>query len=531
MDDIRYLVFKENLKIMKLSAVLIVRNEENTIKRCLESIKDYVDEIIVVDTGSTDNTILLSKDYTDKVFSFEWTDDFSEARNFGIENASSEYILSIDADEYLDNSAKQVLEQIFKNQNKEYDAFFVEIVNFLDDGSTSNHWAVRVFKNTLRFSGTIHEEVISENILKLPLKIFHTGYLHEVVLSKAKSERNIRLLEKKITQTNQALDLFYLSKEYLAINQRDKGKELLIKSLSDKKIYNQVWVPMAWEVLLGILFVEKDKITIENILVDIIEIYPNLPEFYYYFALLKLENGDLIDSEKYFYKSLERLENSFSGETTLTENIYKWLWKIHFSYGEYEVGLTILEKLAEYYEINNNYYSNILVGVLKKNESYFYERLKKYSPNLKFKSTKSHILQEQKTFLQSTYSTKDIFTKTQFNEYLLWLQNENISINNLQMTSSERNFCFSEFEKKLNNMNHIEHQFDKESVLSFYLYPYRFRIGKPNYLIKDEYLNYEEKFIANICYGFKFELNQKDGFMVLNQIVYERIQSEFKYIK
>lgn len=512
---------------MKLSAVLIVKNEEKTIKRCLDSIKDYVDEIIIVDTGSTDNTISLSENYTEKVFSFVWTDDFSEARNFGIENASNEYILSIDGDEYLDSSSKQALEHIFKNENKKYDAFLVKIVNFLDNYSTFDHWAVRVFKNTLRFSGSVHEEVKSENVLKLPLKIFHTGYLNEVILSKEKSERNIRLLEKKIDKTNQAIDLFYLSREYLAINEKDKGKELLIKSLSDKKIYNQAWAPLAWDILLGILFGEKDKVTIEDILIDVIEIYPNLPEFYYYFALLKLENGELIDSEKYFYNSLKKIENSFSGEIALTENIYKWLWKIHFSYQEYDVGLTILENLAEYYEINSNHYSNILIGILKKNENYLLERLKTYSPDLKYKLIKSYLLQEHKMISILTSDKEDIFSENQINEYLLWIKNENININNLKIKSSDRELIFSELETKLDVASDVKHQLENESKIAYYLYPYRHRTGNQNYLLSEEALNYEEKFIANICYGFKFKLNQKDGYMILNQIVYENIKNGF----
>lgn len=83
---------------------MIVKNEEKVLKRCLDSIKDLVDEIIIVDTGSTDTTKEIARLYTDKIYDFEWVDDFSAARNFSFSKASCDYIYIADADEYLDEN-------------------------------------------------------------------------------------------------------------------------------------------------------------------------------------------------------------------------------------------------------------------------------------------------------------------------------------------------------------------------------------------------------------------------------------------
>jgi Glycosyl transferase family 2. len=76
-----------------ISLCMIVKNEELTLDRCLTSIKDAVDEIIIVDTGSTDLTKNIGKKYTDKIFDFKWIDDFSAARNFSFSKATMDYIL------------------------------------------------------------------------------------------------------------------------------------------------------------------------------------------------------------------------------------------------------------------------------------------------------------------------------------------------------------------------------------------------------------------------------------------------------
>lgn len=88
-----------------ISICIITKNECDTLKECLKHLKPYADagnhEIVIVDTGSTDNTVEMCKEFTDKIFFFEWINDFSAARNYAAEKASNDWIMCIDSDEYV----------------------------------------------------------------------------------------------------------------------------------------------------------------------------------------------------------------------------------------------------------------------------------------------------------------------------------------------------------------------------------------------------------------------------------------------
>ena len=88
--------------MITISLCMIVKNEEKVLARCLDSLKGLMDEIIIVDTGSTDNTKEIARQYTDLVYDFSWCEDFAAARNFSFSKATMEYIYAPDADEYID---------------------------------------------------------------------------------------------------------------------------------------------------------------------------------------------------------------------------------------------------------------------------------------------------------------------------------------------------------------------------------------------------------------------------------------------
>ena len=85
----------------EISLCMIVKDEQDVIERCLESVKDVVDEIIIVDTGSTDKTKQIVSKYTDKIYDFEWVNDFAKARNYSFSKATKDYILWLDADDVI----------------------------------------------------------------------------------------------------------------------------------------------------------------------------------------------------------------------------------------------------------------------------------------------------------------------------------------------------------------------------------------------------------------------------------------------
>ncbi|WKB35265.1 glycosyltransferase [Terrilactibacillus sp. S3-3] len=147
--------------------------------------KDAVDEIVIVDTGSTDKTVEIAYEYTNKVFNYKWTNNFSEARNYAQSKALGQWILVMDADEYayLDN-LRDVVNNLKKNDHP-YDAYDVKIFSFTGYKGqfTIQHWHTRIYKNdpSIKYYRTIHEQLqkndehLSAGLSDLVL--YHSGYL------------------------------------------------------------------------------------------------------------------------------------------------------------------------------------------------------------------------------------------------------------------------------------------------------------------------------------------------------------------
>ena len=91
---------------MRISACLICKNEENNISKWINNVKQFADEIIIVDTGSEDNTLKLIRENGIKPYSFTWNDDFSAAKNYAIDKATGDYIVFTDSDEFFENPAE-----------------------------------------------------------------------------------------------------------------------------------------------------------------------------------------------------------------------------------------------------------------------------------------------------------------------------------------------------------------------------------------------------------------------------------------
>lgn len=143
---------------------MIVKNEERILKRCLDSIRDIMDEIIIVDTGSTDRTKEIAKKYTDKVYDYEWKDDFSKARNFSFSKATMEYIYVADADEVMDEENKERFLQLKRVLLPEIDIVQMYYSNQLQFNTTYNfdkEYRPKLYKRIreFRWYDPIHESV------------------------------------------------------------------------------------------------------------------------------------------------------------------------------------------------------------------------------------------------------------------------------------------------------------------------------------------------------------------------------------
>lgn len=210
-----------------LSLCMIVKNEEDTLPNCLESVNGIFDEIIIVDTGSTDKTREVAAHYTDKIFSYSWNDDFSAARNYSFSKSNCDYLMWLDADDILlEDDAKKLL-----RLKKDLDGRLTQIaarydVGFDENGFvTMSYYRERIFLKKAMFvwSGRIHETIpIAHDCMYADFAVTH----HKIHPTQA--GRNLRIFQKMISdgEVLDARNSFYYARE---LYYNEKTEEAIVE--------------------------------------------------------------------------------------------------------------------------------------------------------------------------------------------------------------------------------------------------------------------------------------------------------------
>lgn len=219
-------------RALKISACYIVKNEVENLAKSIKSLKTQVNEIVVVDTGSTDNTITVARKLGAKVYSFPWQDDFSQARNFALSKAKGDWLILLDADEYFTAKTAGNIRQVIR-QAQQADGLLIQMVNYdVDKAEIQDYfYQLRIVRNQqgLHYEGKIHEELkLSEGksmkFFRIPpemLEIYHTGYASSV--SRQKLERNLKLLQQAVDNGQSEADLArYFCDCYLGLGDMEK---------------------------------------------------------------------------------------------------------------------------------------------------------------------------------------------------------------------------------------------------------------------------------------------------------------------
>lgn len=343
-----------------ISACLITKNEENNLARCLNSIIGKVDEIILVDTGSSDYTLEIANKYNCKVFHFDWNDDFSEVRNYSLDHAKSEFVFIIDADEEL--SAESDLRANIRNSDQNS----IYLVNVLsksvnENGKTINFNSkqARLFRNkpTVRFAGRVHEQILNNavnsglNVVNSDLKIIHYGYDINQDFLIRKYERNLDLISKELSQNPH--NIYYLIHKASTLNALDRCEEALVILLKLVVIPN-----------LGTL-----KIKVLNL----------IGEIYY-------KSNNLYRSEQFFQASIQSNQTQIYPYSKLSELAYKnsnFTKSLDYLHKIETIKSTFGNDLLNDFEISENDISfkiaklNILLGNYEKAKNYLQSK-----PNL-----------------------------------------------------------------------------------------------------------------------------------------------------
>jgi glycosyltransferase involved in cell wall biosynthesis len=198
---------------MKISVSMIVKNEESCLRTALESVKE-ADEIVICDTGSTDSTIEIAKEYTDKVYTdYKWNDSFAEARNYSASKCTGDYILIIDADEYLEEGAMERIRK-FEGEALEFHTISAKTGQI--------HGSIRLYKNRpeTKWFGAAHNYLNIEPSHKSNIKMYYAySKSHEL-----DPDRTLRILQNEIRKNPKAArEMYYLGQEYISRKQYQKA--------------------------------------------------------------------------------------------------------------------------------------------------------------------------------------------------------------------------------------------------------------------------------------------------------------------
>lgn len=226
---------------MIISASIIVKNEQDCLRDCLESLKNVVDEIVVTDTGSTDNTVEIAREYTDNVYFFEWQDDFSAAKNYSIGKASGDYVLVIDADEVIaePGEASAYLRK-FTESHEPGIAGIVKVISTTGTGREAQE-AVdlqpRFFhRDSFHYQGSIHEQlVIKSGVMHMEdtgVSFNHSGYTEAVASTKNKFARNKKLLLTEIeNHPDDEYLLYQLGQAHFSVKKYEEAAQYFERAL------------------------------------------------------------------------------------------------------------------------------------------------------------------------------------------------------------------------------------------------------------------------------------------------------------
>jgi glycosyltransferase involved in cell wall biosynthesis len=306
-----------------VTACLIVKNEAQNLGRCLESLKDFVDEIVVVDTGSTDETVAIAQSYGAIIGRFVWNDDFSAARNASLALATSDWVLVIDADETLDVDHEAWLLTL---RNREPAGYTLLISDVDEQGRVvqeSPNLRLVQRHDAFRFVKRIHESLTpSIQALGWPiyqafgLRLRHTGYQKQVLADRDKLNRNVRLAEREAGEhPESAASWLNLARSYALAERWDEALATFERLAAEPgglaRLSDPLW--MLYVTSLQSVYISLGRLQdAEAILSRGAERFPEIPEFRFDRGNVRYSLGDYAGAIADFESCLKTVGRPFS---------------------------------------------------------------------------------------------------------------------------------------------------------------------------------------------------------------------------
>lgn len=527
--------------MIKLSIVMMVKNESKYLEACLKGIQQIRDtinsELIIVDTGSNDNTVEISRRFTEKVYFHKWNNDFSEIRNITIDYAKGEWILFIDGDEIIKDATDIINFFEFDAQTK-YNTVCISIKSFVsssDEQIYSTLIAPRIFKNDgeVHFKGKIHEQLMFKlPVLLLNTEAMHYGYLNDDdELMEKKFQRTSKMLldilkiEPENIYYNYQLSITYaMHKDYnRSLEQIEKTYKIAKENSKGMAGYIYIYSHLAKMNVLNGEYAQSEKICMEALEYD-----KKYIDLYFYLAksqYLMNRNKAAIDSYEVYLKKISNYSiSNISRNISIThetlsayEEAYLDLGNIYYNQYQYDVCLNYAKKIK-----SNTYIEGAIIKIVD-----CYIKLKKYEE------------------LQDYYEREVCIEHSNFeNLFILQLEKRLVNLNekekeNIHCIFSKVNTEYSLLNKIRLEKGKIEKQVRTDSYkLDFNVLPdyyadilYYFMLNmisindilektsdfKIKYLF--EYLIGTHKELGNIVYDylFEFEKGKEKNFNIRNE--------------
>ena len=341
-----------------LSLCMIVKDEEGFLPTCLDSIRDHVDEIIIVDTGSTDKTVEIAERYNAKIFHHPWENSFSKARNYSLKYATCDWILILDADEEIENKDASKLREVIKDND-------VNVINLpvlfgpKDGKHTSIINSERIFRNYLG----IHYEGIVHNSLKysspdknVNIRLYHYGYHQGEEQMEKKFERTSTLLREQIkNDPENPIPHHYLSISCLDRQRLDECIQEALEAirLFEKQDSKAQFRTQSYYIACVAFYRKEDLVNAEKYALKAIGFHPDYLDAHCILSsiyFLRKEYDKCAESTENYLKSLESIESNPAAAMVISYNTLQHAWLAysrmainHFEQDREKEGLQSLE--------------------------------------------------------------------------------------------------------------------------------------------------------------------------------------------
>lgn len=338
--------------MLPITVCMIAKNEDNHIEECLKRLRPCRFEIVVVDTGSVDRTVEIAHKYTDKVYHFAWCENFSAARNFSIEQASNDWVLVIDCDEYLENANLADIEEAILS-NSHAVGMIVRNNPYIIQGvrSVMSERIGRLFnRRYCHYEGSVHEQLQSldgqePDTFQIPLTFYHEGYVSESD-KRMRATRNLEMLLHDLETKGASPYIYYqLGQNYISLNDLEKAAYYYQQGLALGADPRSAFVQNMTETY-GYCLLELARYDIALALKDKYPLFSHRADFVYLMGVLYMKKGEYEKAISEFTKATSLHTFSRKGVNSYRANYN--IASIYEQQGDQQSAILYYKKCGDY---------------------------------------------------------------------------------------------------------------------------------------------------------------------------------------